>query len=318
MLCKKPYMQGLHPRGCGQCLKCRVDKSRLWSHRIMLETRAHADSTFITLTYRDEEIEDISEKWSGDRPVIGNLVPVHAKKFIKNLVRNVGTPLRYFLVGEYGDRTGRPHYHLALFGFPNCIYGKTRLQNAPCCGPCKKVADTWKRGNVFLGELNNKSAQYISGYVVKKWTKEDQWTKQKLKGRRPEFSRMSLKPGIGAPVISNLINFTERIPGKVQILKQCLDAPVVLRNSGSTLPLGRYLRRKWREALGRSPDTPRSVVQEHDKEVSKLWKKKKEKLLDSGVPGCFISPGSEYEKENRQKLKNFEARQKIFAQEKII
>lgn len=318
MLCKKPYMKGVIACGCGQCVPCRINKKRLWSHRILLESRNSDMNTFVTLTLRDEELIDASDiPWDGNRPLVGNLVPSDPQKWLKKLRSVVPEELRYFLVGEYGDATQRPHYHVALFGFPNCVYGRTRPKSKPCCGPCEIIQKTWGKGNIYLGELNKDSAQYIAGYVTKKWTKEDVWTKQKLKGRHPEFARMSLKPGIGATVIKKLINFT--VPTRSwDAVRKCLDAPVILRNSGSTLPLGRYLRRKWREGLGRSPDTPKPVLEQYLKEMQILYGQFKEKELLEGTPKCFISPESAYRQQNFQKIINLEAKAKIKYKEKSL
>jgi len=310
MLCKNPYMRGVQPCGCGQCLNCRIDRARLWSHRLLLESLAHAESTFVTVTYRDEELSDISEKWNGSRPLLPNLVLEDAQKWIRSLRKVGGAKIRYFLVGEYGDITQRPHYHAAVFGLANCVYGRTRPKVRICCGPCELVKTTWGKGRVELGELNSATAQYISGYVTKKWTKEDLWTKEKLKGRRPEFARMSLKPGIGATAIVSLINSTV-LTRQGKYVNACLDAPVVLHNSGSTLPLGRYLRRKWREALKRSPDTPKSVSNEYGAELQRLYSEARDKEIAEGTPRVFISPKSIYQWQNAQKIKNLDARQKI-------
>lgn len=309
-------MKGVIPCGCGQCMPCRINKSRMWSHRIMLETVNSSENTFVTLTYRDEELEDYGD-WVATRPVVGNLEPKKLQRWFKRLRRfQQHRELRYFAVGEYGDQKGRPHYHIALFGFPNCVYGRTKRNSRgrcvaqTCCQNCNSVQQTWPFGDIELGELNKDTAQYIAGYVTKKWTKEDSWTKNKLKGRHPEFARMSLKPGIGAPVIKNVISFTG--PTRVgKYVRACLDAPVVLRNSGSLLPLGRYLRRKWREALGRSEDTPESVLGEYCQEMQRVYGESKEKESLAGTPSCFISPKSVYQWSNRQKILNLDSKTKI-------
>lgn len=303
------------PCGCGQCMSCRINKSRMWSNRIMLERIVHQDASFVTLTYKDEELKHITE-WNADVPLVGNLVLTDAQKWLKRLRKMVDNPIRYFLVGEYGENTQRPHYHAAVFGLPNCIYGRTRPGNS-CCGSCDLVKRSWKLGHSYLGELNSQSASYIAGYVTKKWTKEDLWTKEKLKGRRTEFARMSLNPGIGATAIKQLINFTE--PTRAgNILHECLDAPVVLRNSGSTLPLGRYLRRKWRESLGRQADPPKQLIEEYAREMQKLYEEAKALSLQQGVPKLFITPKFEYQKSTKQKIKNLDARTKIYYKGKII
>lgn len=315
--CKNPFMRGVIPLPCASCSICRRSRAKNWASRLKLERMFHQDATFVTLTYQDSEVSDISSAWSADRPVIGNLVPKDPQKFIRKLRKMVDSPLRFFLVGEYGDVSQRPHYHLALFGLPNCVYGKTRTHVSPCCGNCAVVNVAWAKGHSYLGELNSATASYIAGYVTKKWTKEDQWTKQKLKGRHPEFARMSLKPGIGAIAIKKLINFTAQSRAGNHVNK-CIDAPVVLRNDGSMLSLGRYLRRKWREALGREADPPQSVVQEHYREMLRMFQDGKEQAQKKGVPSCFIDPKTIYLQRMAQQIKNLDAIAKIRQKEKSL
>lgn len=318
MLCKKPFMRGLIPCQCGQCMPCRIQKRRMWANRLMLEKSSSSAACFVTLTYRDEEVHDVSgPKWIADRPVLGDLRKEDVQKWLKRLRKSCATPIRFFLVGEYGEITQRPHYHAAIFGLPPCSYGRTRTGVKICCESCELVRKSWPVGHSYVGELTDKSANYIAGYVTKKWTKEDSWTKEKLKGRQPEFVRMSLKPGIGAIAIKNLVTSGVR-SRQGKFVKRCLDAPAVLRNSGRTLPLGKYLRRKWREALGRSPDTPEFVIQEYVNRMQELYKESVALAKKEGVPKAFSDPSAIYFKENRQRIRNLEARVKIFANRGVI
>lgn len=41
---------------CGQCIGCRLDRSRQWAMRCVHEASLHDDNCFITLTYNDENI----------------------------------------------------------------------------------------------------------------------------------------------------------------------------------------------------------------------------------------------------------------------
>ena len=38
---------------CGQCMACRLNKSRDWATRCVLEAKMHKDNCFVTLTYKD-------------------------------------------------------------------------------------------------------------------------------------------------------------------------------------------------------------------------------------------------------------------------
>lgn len=220
MLCKKPYLKGIQPYPCGQCLPCRLNRRRLWTHRIVLEAKLHAENCFATLTYDGEHY-----------PPDGSLSVADCQKFLKRLRKLVGS-FRYFAVGEYGETTRRAHYHLALFG--------VGAESAPA------IDKAWGLGFVHIGELNPDSAQYVAGYVVKKLTRRDD---PRLSGRSPEFARMSLKPGIGAGFAVRFAEGLNSEPGARSIIASG-DVPVTARTDGKHLPLGRYLRRQLREVLG--------------------------------------------------------------------
>lgn len=234
MICKKPYRKGGAQFGCGQCLPCRFNKARLWTHRIMLESAKHGDATFATLTYR-----------SADGPV-GTLVPYHLQRFLKRLRRDWGKPIRFFGVGEYGDDSFRPHYHVILFGVPNCLYGRTARDGCDCSS-CSRIANAWGLGNVYLGSVTAESARYVSGYVVKKMRSPDD---ARLNGRYPEFARMSLRPGIGATAMGDVAQALASDAVGAASIARAGDVPLALNHGRRSLPLGRYLRRKLREELG--------------------------------------------------------------------
>lgn len=187
MLCKNPYQQGVRSYPCGQCMPCRIRKRREWAHRIMLEASQHEHSCFVTLSYNERA-----------KPADGSVNPKEFQDWMKRLRRRI-EPLqvRYFGVGEYGDKTERPHYHVALFGYQGCLFGQSRYNTTrlDCCPQCDLIRDSWGRGFVYLGDLNVNSAEYVAGYTTKKMTRADDL---RLNGRHPEFARMSLRPGIGA------------------------------------------------------------------------------------------------------------------------
>lgn len=243
--------------GCGQCLPCRINRRRVWSHRMMLEANLHTDNTFVTLTYRDVDL-----------PEGGSLVPDDLKSFLYRL-REGFKPnrLRFFAVGEYGDKSERPHYHLALFGYPNCAHGQSNYHPArgitriSCCAACDGVKRAWRKGDVLLAPLEPASASYVAGYVTKKMTAKDD---ERLLGRHPEFARMSLKPGIGAGFMPSVAATVERYE------LDGVDVPSTLRHGSRIMPIGRYLKRRLRVDCGLSPDTPEKVLQEWQEEVRSL------------------------------------------------
>lgn len=238
MLCRNPFIRdksgrALHPANdgdyldgvpfpCGQCLPCRINKRREWTHRIMLESAMHKASSFVTLTYDNDHL-----------PPGANLVPRDMTLFLKRL-RKLIAPLkiRYYYVGEYGEQTYRPHYHAILFGLG--IEYSGYIQNC------------WPHGHIHVGDVTQHSAQYVCGYVVKKITARFD---PNLVGREPEYSRMSTKPGIAASVIPKILDVYTRYPQCLPI-KESQDVPMQLVIEKKKWPLGRYLINKLRDSLG--------------------------------------------------------------------
>lgn len=265
----------------------------------MLEAACHSDNSFVTLTYTDEKLPRLSEKL-GNLPT---LVPSDLQHWLKRLRREIHPlKVRYYATGEYGDVTQRPHYHVALFNFPTCRYNLSSYskQRSNCCYRCDLVRDTWGFGQVYLGQLTVDSAHYIAGYVTKKLTARDD---PKLMGRFPEFGRMSLKPGIGA-------NFVPEIASTLlehNLEKTLEDVPAALQHGTRQLPLGRYLRRKLREQIGRSPDAPQSTLDKVKEDLRPL----REIAFDNSR-----SFKEEVIKAGTQAVLNMETKAKIFSRGK--
>jgi hypothetical protein len=266
MLCKNPYIKDAVPFGCGQCTPCRINKRRLWTHRIVLEAMCHQNSAFVTLTYDPDNLPTHYENSKGVfQTVQPTLNPKDLKDWQKNLRYHAGLPLRFFSVGEYGDETNRPHYHAAVFGLPTCASPDPRCN----CAAHSTLRASWKKGHVYLGTLTKDSAAYIAGYVTKKMTKSSDRSREtieKLKkkghctkkeeeylemldGRCPEFARMSNRPGIGAPALDHIKELLETDHG-CQLLSELYDVPDIIKIGGQQMLLGSYLKNTLRKKIG--------------------------------------------------------------------
>lgn len=256
--CRNPFIKDGSAYACGQCMPCRVAKRSVWTHRLILESLLHPHNCMATLTYSDE-------KMPRDDEGRGVLSKRHVELFLKKLRRKY-EPLRFrfYCAGEYGDTSWRPHYHLALFNYPNCAHGISRYKfRTNCCSACDFIRDTWGNGNIQLNELNNETAQYICGYVIKKMTAPDD---NRLKGLPPEFTTMSRMPGLGHDMIWDLASDMMSIP-KVD---NAVDVPKMLRHGGRLRPLGPYLTRKLRKYMGRDEKAPQEILDQIAKELQPL------------------------------------------------
>lgn len=230
----------------------------------MLESLIHGDKCFVTLTYTPETLPTFSTGPGG--PLVPTLRPKDLQLFLKRLRETIKPKsIRFYAVGEYGDETERPHYHLALFGYPTCLYGYTdRRLSGPCdCVPCSTLQRVWSLGLIHNGTLELHSAQYVAKYVTKKMTGHDD---KRLNGRHPEFARMSLRPGIGAnalwDVASVLLEYNLDV--------RRVDVPTALSHGRLTMPLGRYLRGRLRTLIGKDHKAPDEALAEIQKELQPL------------------------------------------------
>lgn len=252
-------MAGTIPFGCGQCQPCRINRRRIWTWRMYLESLAHRESSFVTLTYSPQSL-----------PSDGSLKPRHVQLWLKRLRKAMSAPkmsgmtarfqnamsgartqngpvrLRFFLCGEYGDQSWRPHYHACLFG--------AGLSHESL------IRKSWPLGFVDVQEFTRERAQYTVGYVVKKMTRKDD---PRLQGRVPEFARMSLRPGIGA-VSMDVVAETMFRNSSVFLDSDGLngDVPQSLRLGRQSVVLGRYLRKVLREKIGMDEASAEAITRE--------------------------------------------------------
>lgn len=247
-LCTQPrtlVSYGPEPRivGCGKCNNCRVNRKRQWVGRLLLEAQTHPGVSFATLTYRTKFLPTVR---APDGEFLGNLCPEHLSGFIKRLRFHILDEFdlyaRHFSVGEYGERYGRPHYHCLIFG-PRREVADWAVRKA-WCDPVTGE----QLGRVQVDEFTEGRAAYIVSYGLKGWTRPTSSTEKLLRNRHPEFTRMSRRPGIGAPFIPQLARMMLTVEGRHH-LGETGDVADCYRLAGKTWPLDDYMKRKLREHL---------------------------------------------------------------------
>lgn len=164
---------------CGKCLSCRLRRAQDWSVRCGLELTQHRAACWATLTYNEKYCPPTLSKF-------------HVSGFVKRLRKRLEgeSSVRFFASGEYGERYGRPHYHIILFGTENQ----------------KAISSAWRQGIVQVDTLTPAAIAYVAGYCAKKVGQSrfysavemvDPSTGEVYTHQDP-FILMSRKPGIGA------------------------------------------------------------------------------------------------------------------------
>lgn len=196
---------------CGGCLGCRETKAQHWALRCNLEYNRHQETAFATLTYNEKTKPPTLSKRA-------------LQLFHKRLRRRkaAGT-IRHFSCGEYGEQTGRPHYHTLLFGL-----GENEAEI---------IQEAWPHGHAYTVKATPGAINYVAGYTAKKLgdnrlAQEEQVDPEtgEVFYFQPPFLQMSLKPGIG---------------GEARRFTSSWRAYAVINGIKMTVP--RYLHEAWKQ-----------------------------------------------------------------------
>lgn len=200
---------------CGQCIGCRIRQREDWTTRIELEARDYPKEEvwFITLTYDDDHVPGMIVKtgeimrkvqytWKPGEKLPGSvqiLLYEDIQKFLKRLRKAYRGKLRYFVAGEYGEQTARPHYHMILYGWrPTDLKNLYKIHHNGYY-TSKWLEDLWGMGQIQIAQAVPETYRYVAGYVTKKMYEIDGKKANAYYelGQTKPFACMSLKPGLG-------------------------------------------------------------------------------------------------------------------------
>lgn len=150
---------------CGKCPKCTARRASGWSFRLTQHFKTVQSAQFVTLTYDTQHVPLTPRGFM-------TLSKRDCQLFFKSLrkAHDKGTQIKYYIAGEYGGKTKRPHYHIILFN------AKIEL-----------IQKAWDKGQVHYGEVNEASI----GYTLKYISKPSRIPEHQNDDRLPEFALMS-------------------------------------------------------------------------------------------------------------------------------
>ena len=172
--------------GCGKCIGCRLDYSRLWAVRLMKEVQTAKKACFITLTYTDDNL------------VYGKIPTLYHPHFIEFRDRlraylryhyGKDFKIKYYMCGEYGSQNFRPHYHAIItgFDFPDKVLeyetnGYPHYQS-------ELLTKLWRKGRTEVCDACFDTCAYVARYITKKVNGSEADTY--YDGFQPEYSTCS-------------------------------------------------------------------------------------------------------------------------------
>ena len=197
---------------CGKCYNCMATRRRKLSDRLSLERTLYHDNTFLTLTYADESLT-----------LDDNGTPIldwsDISRFLDSFRRQIryhkkDKGYRFFLVGEYGAKSNRPHYHIILFGIDHLT--------------AQQISEKiWKYGFTKCLPSTDGANDYVCSYVTKKmFNKNDEYAQEQLGDRPPEFKRASRGLGFKKMQQSGEL-FSKYHPDKIngELPPICIEIP---------------------------------------------------------------------------------------------
>jgi hypothetical protein len=229
---------------CGKCLGCQTNRRNEWSLRLRLEHKEHYKSSFVTLTYNDENIP-FDKHPIFTKIAVPTLYKPDLQNYIKKIRKAYQKKIRYYCIGEYGEKTERPHYHILFFGIGMHEWD---------------ILDSkWEKGHTHVGDITDSSIHYCTKYVFKSQKYYDY--------PQTPFSTMSTKPAIGSKW---LLRNNER--------KSELGKPFVYEN-GRKHRMPKYFREKIFTEAEREEQAEQARYKSQQKD-DELYKKYGVKYLD--------------------------------------
>lgn len=149
MKCETPIWIKGQTVPCGKCSNCIGRKRNHWVIRLMEEAKDSNISFFLTLTYDDKYLV-VDPTGMTDEYV---LYYDHLRYFHRE-ARKKGFEYKYFSVGEYGEKSSRPHYHMLVFS------NQTEFDY-------QKFMNVWKFGFASIGSLTEASIKYCCKDMLK-------------------------------------------------------------------------------------------------------------------------------------------------------
>lgn len=226
---------------CSKCDACVLNRAGETARRAYDEFRRPAvggkggaqqppkpyNGMFLTLTYDDQHL-----------PKCGHFDERDIVLFVKRLRKILPCQIRTLGVAEYGERTGRAHFHLLVFGYQFPDKKILRQTDSTHSGQkydifeSKTLQKLWDKGISEFGTVTEQSCSYVARYLYKKTKKTDHGDPcENCQNEKPKKSKIvcrSRRPGLGSQFCDSYID--------VSRASRSLGVSPVVGNDRDSLP----------------------------------------------------------------------------------
>ena len=142
------------PIGCGKCMECKSKKGREWKVRLSEDIKVNKNAKFVTLTFSNQSIKDLSKDIILKGYDKGNeICRIAVRRFVERWRKVFKKSVRHWLVTEIG---GSRYEIIHLHGI---LWTKESKET---------IDRFWKYGMTYTGEyVNEETIGYITKYVTK-------------------------------------------------------------------------------------------------------------------------------------------------------
>lgn len=162
------------PTKCGRCEECRKQYARDWKVRINEEIKHDTRGMYVTLTFSNENIKELSEleetKELTGYTLDNAIATIAVRRFYERHRKKYGKTIKHWLITELGQRNTE-HLHL---------HGIIWTDLSPI-----EIEGFWRYGGMYDGKyraghikksyINARSVNYITKYITKKDLKHKEY-----------------------------------------------------------------------------------------------------------------------------------------------
>lgn len=259
-----------NPVACGNCLPCLARARRDWALRLHFERKASQNAYFLTLTYSDENLvygeDGVPSLCKGDISEFLKCIRNASRERISvvdasgNLVRKrVNRTPRWFVVGEYGPKTQRPHYHAIVFNIKPEVL--------------RSLSSYWKKGFIQVKPISEKRINYACKYQI---TLHSFGAEEARKKVRPFRIVTKSTGGLGKQWLTEANKQYAR-----------LQLNGLIRSTSGFVPLPKY----YRDRIGFTPAEKQQLLENIEFAVCEKYRKTIDDLRKSGYdnPECELA-----------------------------